>query len=546
MEPFGTAVAPDGTVYVSDRSAQRIVRIDALRGTVDVVAGGGVPEAGGLRVPGGFANGTASSARFDSPGGLAFAGTALLIADTGNHCIRRLEHGVVTTFAGTCGSAGTTDGAAPVARFAAPLGIATTPSGAVYVGDAVAGLRKIEASGRVVTIPTPSKAAYFVAFDARSGMLFVTAPDDLVVVHDDVPINGVKLAKPAATGYLAYNYNIGSPFGIVALSPTQVLYTDVVTGALRYLETDGSTEVLSGRAEGGDFRVAGRSDGPLRADSFVEPVGLALAPDRSVIVADRFARTVRRIASWDDVTRVRPDTATIPRWTPHRFRIAYVGNSTIWNGTTWYDSIENRLREDLDTPAFVAKHGVPEVLPFLIVGPRAFGASADYAQFLAAEHLADAIVLQQNSIALMRDPIPAGCSDLDFGAPWLDGRTSIEHLGATARAEHVPAVFVELPVSFDVSPTEQIGQQFRASFDAACIRTLRSQTRRFHAELPALLARAGLRRIDLWPTFEREELRPDALPLFGSYDAHFTARARRLVADSIAASTAAAIDASQP
>lgn len=51
----------------------------------------------------GFADGPASSAQFRHPQGLALAGEALYVADTGNHAIRQvdLQSGQVTTIAGT-------------------------------------------------------------------------------------------------------------------------------------------------------------------------------------------------------------------------------------------------------------------------------------------------------------------------------------------------------------------------------------------------------------------------------------------------------------
>ena len=74
-------------------------------------SGGAVATLAGSS-PVGFADGPALSAKFSgATGGLALSGTAVFVADAGNHRIRRLDGGLVTTVAGD-GIPGTTDGAA--------------------------------------------------------------------------------------------------------------------------------------------------------------------------------------------------------------------------------------------------------------------------------------------------------------------------------------------------------------------------------------------------------------------------------------------------
>src|SRR5688572_3936787 len=126
-DPFGVTVAPDGSIYVADAGrAQRVRRI-APDGTVTTVAGGEL----------GYRDGPASTARFDTPSGLAFdAGGGVLVADTGNNAIRRIApDGSVTTVAGD-GIPGYLDGPARQARFRGPTGIAVDAAGRIIVADA--------------------------------------------------------------------------------------------------------------------------------------------------------------------------------------------------------------------------------------------------------------------------------------------------------------------------------------------------------------------------------------------------------------------------
>lgn len=126
--PVGVAVGADGTIFVADTYNDRIRTIDK-DGAVRTLAGGDAP---------GFADSPAgSSARFDTPGGIAVTpdGT-LVVADTNNHRIRRVTlEGAVTTVAGSS-TYGDRDGGLLDASFAEPLGVAVDAAGSIYVADA--------------------------------------------------------------------------------------------------------------------------------------------------------------------------------------------------------------------------------------------------------------------------------------------------------------------------------------------------------------------------------------------------------------------------
>ena len=119
-DPAGLAIAADGTIFVADNQNHAIRRI----GTNGVVT----TLAGLLGMPG-SADGSGTTARFDSPTSLAFGPDGVLyVSDTGNHTIRRVTtNGVVTTLAGSAGNADYADGPATSARFNQPLGLAVAP-----------------------------------------------------------------------------------------------------------------------------------------------------------------------------------------------------------------------------------------------------------------------------------------------------------------------------------------------------------------------------------------------------------------------------------
>jgi len=83
----------------------------------------------------GSADGTGTSASFNNPNGITTDGTNLYVADLSNHLIRKIviSTGAVTTLAGT-GSSGSADGTGTSASFNSPTGI-TTDGTNLYVAD---------------------------------------------------------------------------------------------------------------------------------------------------------------------------------------------------------------------------------------------------------------------------------------------------------------------------------------------------------------------------------------------------------------------------
>lgn len=125
--PRGVAIDHLGNVYVAD-TGNSSVRVINSAGQVQTVAGDGS-----------IGDSDSPTPRFNGLAGIAFDGGRLYvyIADSGNHRIRQLIPGgaVVTTLAGA--SRGFADGTATQARFAEPAGIAPDGSGRLIVADAI-------------------------------------------------------------------------------------------------------------------------------------------------------------------------------------------------------------------------------------------------------------------------------------------------------------------------------------------------------------------------------------------------------------------------
>ena len=243
--PYG--VTTDGTnLYVADKSNHTIRKIVISTGVVTTLAG----TAGSA----GTTDDTGTAARFNGPYAITTDGTNLYVADTANHTIRKIviSTGVVTTFAGTAGTSGSTDGTGTSASFYFPRGI-TTDGTNLYVSDTYnRTIRKIAISTAVVT--------------TLAGSTLKTGDTD-------------------GTGTSArFNGNEG-----ITTDGTNVCVADYNNHKIRQIViSTGVVTTLSGKT------VLGTTDGNLTAAKFRSPAGI-LYISGALYVTDAENHNVRKI-----------------------------------------------------------------------------------------------------------------------------------------------------------------------------------------------------------------------------------------------------------
>jgi hypothetical protein len=134
-KPGGVAVfqigaGPDVRIYIADTDNHRIRKVSIL-GIITTVAGTGSDGYSGD-------GGPATSAELKKPRGIFVDGSEnIYIADTDNHCIRKVSvSGIITTVAGT-GSGGYSGDGGPAtsAKLNKPNAVFVDPAGNIYIAD---------------------------------------------------------------------------------------------------------------------------------------------------------------------------------------------------------------------------------------------------------------------------------------------------------------------------------------------------------------------------------------------------------------------------
>lgn len=288
---------------------------------------------------GAYADGDYSSAFFDNPLGIAedLQGN-IYVADSQNHAIRKInKDGIVSTVAGN-GIAGYQDGNGQMAQFNYPSDVVVDKHGNVYVADSLNhAIRKIDPNGIVTTLNHLSTriVEYFsgaivetgdfqdgplneslfnepssLAIDDK-GNLYVSDTGNQRIRYIDFGTNtvstvagGGELAKQSlyvSSAYKdgqAFNARFANPLGINIASDGSLLIADSMNHAIRIL-SNGEVKTLAGQAE-----EYGTADGILVAARIHQPMDVLETTDGKIVIADANNNKVRIIDRYTEEEHV--------------------------------------------------------------------------------------------------------------------------------------------------------------------------------------------------------------------------------------------------
>jgi len=290
-DPFGLAIASDGTIYVADAGESNKIRRVTPAGSITTLAGADE----------GFADG--SPGAFNTPSGIALSDEGnLYVADTSNNRIRRISpEGVVSTVAGS-GTARFADGDSLSASFNGPVGLAVDDAGNIFVADTYNDrIRKITVDGHVVTVAgdgTPGDLdgeAAKARFNTPCGVAVMS--DGSLVVADT---GNDKLRKISPNGQvttvnLSFEAEpnrtwLSGPVGIVVTHDGFLYVTEFDRGTVVQIAPDGKACVLAGKHPG-------FADGFAADARFNHPAAIAInRRTGDLVVADTANYLVRKLS----------------------------------------------------------------------------------------------------------------------------------------------------------------------------------------------------------------------------------------------------------
>ncbi len=353
---YALYVRPQNAVFIADTGNHRIRKVDLATGVVTTVAGDGNQGHQGD-------GGAATSARLNGPQGLAYYGhrNRLYVADTGNHCIRRVElsTGTISTVAGTPGTAGSLGdgGQAPAGRLSGPRGVAVDGAENVYVADT--GNHAVRQVSNLGVLQTLANTAFN--------------------------------AGHAGDGFAAANATLNGPTDVAVnpLNEAEIFVVDCGNHCIRRIDGNNDIDTVAGT-----INTAGATgDGAAAANArFRNPTGMVFDDQGDYYVADTGNHTIRAVdlgTATGDVTRIGGTVATsgntgdnaaatnatldgpccpafdglgnlyIPDTNNHRLRMLDTNNDVdAWAGTGVQgflgDSAAVATAADLDTPSDVA------------------------------------------------------------------------------------------------------------------------------------------------------------------------------------------------
>ena len=314
--PSGVLIIPNGDILVADRGAHRVFRIDASGNKVTIIGNGTAGYSGD--------GGPAVDAVVNGPEWLAMANGALILADRGNHRVRRIDltTSVITTIAGNGELAHSGDnGPAVRAGITNPFGLLFDRDGRLLIFDTESHtIRRVDlATGTITTVIGTTRQGFAGdggpatggelyrphngVLDAEGRLVFGDSFNQRIRRWDPrtgviTTIAGSGVQGSAADGTAARTAPF-TFFGAMVYDRDGRLVFTSLDHRILAIDREGMIRVIAGTGSAG-FSGDG---GPARAAQMNTPYGLAIASNGDLIFADAGNKRIRRIDARTGVIR---------------------------------------------------------------------------------------------------------------------------------------------------------------------------------------------------------------------------------------------------
>ena len=309
--PSGVVVDSSGNLFIADSSNNRIRKVNTS-GTITTVAGTGTAGYTGD-------GGAATSARINNPGGVARdAAGNLLVVDSGNHCIRKMTNGIITTLAGNGTNSYAGDGgAATNASLSYPNGVVADSIGNLLIADAGNNrIRKVGTNGVIATVAgrmlndgdfatnATLNVPDHVACDSSGNLFIADAGNNRIRKVDTTGIittvAGNGLQGFSGDGGAATNGSLNQPNGVTVDSFGNLWIADTRNQRLRKVDTNGIITTVAGAGLGG---FSGDGGAATNAKIFL-PMGVVLDVAGNVLIADYLNNRIRKLDTNGNISTV--------------------------------------------------------------------------------------------------------------------------------------------------------------------------------------------------------------------------------------------------
>lgn len=298
-EPTSIAIDHKGNLYVSDTGNRVIRYIDLANGTVTTAAGLSAGEEpvyanGSLYAEGGYADGAAAQARFQSPRGIVVTKDGgLVIADSLNHTIRYLVDGYVSTIAGAPAQFGQVDGINGHNLLHNPTDVAVLPNGGLLIADSYNNkIRELE----YYQLPTNISHNDQVKVVIDDNVISLDVQPEIVKGHTMVPVRALSEVLGYKVGFLDNQRTIELIKGDVSIR----LQMGSKVISINNAEAD---EEEQREIEAAPYTKDGRSYVPIRF--FSEAFGVDVKWDRSTrsVILREITEAVNKLPAADRKSR---------------------------------------------------------------------------------------------------------------------------------------------------------------------------------------------------------------------------------------------------